>query len=1246
MLRRPWAHWASARAVNGRLEDPSGQSPAQRIVGTGVRLLTGRSGAWLFTAALTTTAAAVFVLLIVPASAVVEVQGPPWVAFALAFGLAEVAVVHMMIRNQAVTVSLSEIPLVVGFYALGPAWLVVAQLAGSAVALLVHRHQPPLKLIFNLALFSLSSSLAIVVFRAVGPVAGETLRASWLASFAGTATVVAVSALAISIVISISQRRLEISALRRGLLFGLLTGFVNTSIALVGVVFLRSEPDDIWLLGVPALIGLLGYRSFSAQRQRQARLEFLYQCTEVLNEPMPDEEALGRLLRLTREMFRARMVEVLLEDADGGPRFTSMVVQAGAEPETGEVSPSFAFGRRSLLGPNDSAALVANGAAPAGGPGAGIVREAMVAPLRASSELVGTLMVAGRLDDLGSFDGEDLRVLETLGSRLGLVAHNSGLLRRLAASLADITQLAEIVESSEDAILAVAVTGEITAWNPAATRLLGHATADVVGRLAADVIPDHGRPGFREMLEAALRGAVVRNVHAELAGADGTALPVSVTISPIRGPAGDVAGASAIVRDESDRVRADKAEAAGAEQLRTVVAGSPLGMGVAGPDHRWTQANPALCAMLGRSTEQTLGRLVTELVHPDDRVTVSWLEERIFDDEPAVRSVERRYVGPDGRLVWASVTARLLRVPSSETPVALYMIEDITKRRQAEEQTRTMEERFRRAALAISAARDPAMVIQATLGAAREMLRAEYATVAMLDEADADHEVVLVDADGVEPGEVLGRFGRWPSSTGPDRLDPRLERAVRLRNPEPSPAPGERPDDRASVTSLLGVPIAHDGPGRAALYLANKLDADEFNEGDEAITVALATHAGVCLENARISARERGLVDELDRANLELMKANEAKSQFLANVAHELRTPLHAILVAGEMVHDAPGGPLPPSQVRDMGETIASGGRHMVRLIDDLVDLARIEAGKLDLQPTQVVIGEILAEVATSVAGTAAERGISLELPDGPGPALVADPLRLRQILTNLVANALKFTERGGRVWVDFGAARGATSITVRDTGIGIAPGDIERAFMPFERVSKTSTPGAGLGLAISRRLAELHGGTLDVTSTLGVGSAFTITLPHRAPGKVRAPRDASEKPLAIGAGKGRTVLVVEDNVTARNLATEVLRLAGYEVWQASGLAEANERLDRTTPALILLDIRLGDGSGLDLIRRVRADETRSRLPILVLSADAMPDDVQRARAFGCTDFLAKPVSPRALLARVHTMLEEKAAAV
>ena len=1199
----------------------------------------GRLVPWALALALGGVAAILFTTLLLPKPAYEPSGELPWPYLAAAFFVAEIAVVRTTIWNRPTSVTLTDIPMVVGFYYVAPAYLMIARLIGSSLAIAIqHRHSPRYAS-FLLATAMVASAGGVIAFTEVAKVAPSDISGWLVASYAGTFVMVITTSTAAVLYEAVTRRRRERVDGGQRLALGLVMAFINTSFALVAVGFLHTEPTDLWLLGAPAAVGLLGYRAFGAQRSRQARLQFSYDCSQILQVAVLDEAAMTSLLRRIQAMFHVAIVEVMLpaEDGAGGFRRTAMdldghtsmesVVSAAAEQRRALLGPA-GIGRR--LGHDD---LGADLGADLGGP------DGVIVGVRgANGAIIGTLLVAGRPDDLEPLDEEDIRVLEALGSRLGLVVENSGLVGQLAASEVDVTKLAAIVQTSEDAIAAIDETGRITAWNSAATRLFGYRPDEMLGQVAADVLPDGGDARLRESLAAALAGEPTANVQMEWVRRDGVAVPVAITVSSIRGEEGEIHGASAIVRDETDRRLAEASAVASAEQLRVVIDSSPLGMGTAGPDRRWIQANPALGALLEIQPGEEVGRSVTEMIHPDDTATIGLLEDRLFIGDLVQQSVQRRYVSRSGRVVWAHVTARLMRDSPAGEDLALYALEDITERHNTEERTRITEERFRRAALTISAIQDPSRVIAALLDGARETLRAEYAAFATYSEDGS--RIVSMEVSGLDPVVMHARLGHLPSGSGVLGLPGQLGRPIRFRDLRTHPEFGGFPPAHPVMTSLLALPLAHERSGRAVLYVANKIESDEFTEGDEAIAAALATHTAVCLDNARATAQTRELVKDLDRAYGELQEANDAKSRFLATVAHELRAPLHAIVVASELVNDPPLGALSPQQVKDFASTIESSGRHMVRLIDDLADLARIEAGRMEIRLTEIALMDVLAEVAASLAPTARARRITLELPDCQDLQVVADPVRLRQILTNLVENALKFSDRGGRVWVEVSATRASTRVTVHDTGIGIAMPDLERAFLPFEQVSRTSTSGAGLGLAISRSLAELHGGRLDATSVPGSGSSFMLTLPRptERPGW-REPAGAGRHQM-VADGAGRSVLIVEDDPVALGLAMDVLRMAGYDVWPTSGLAEARDRLERSTPALILLDLRLGDESGLDLVTYAKAHPRTARVPILVVSADTLPEDVRRAREAGCDVVLSKPLSPRHLLASVHELTQ------
>ena len=228
----------------------------------------------------------------------------------------------------------------------------------------------------------------------------------------------------------------------------------------------------------------------------------------------------------------------------------------------------------------------------------------------------------------------------------------------------------------------------------------------------------------------------------------------------------------------------------------------------------------------------------------------------------------------------------------------------------------------------------------------------------------------------------------------------------------------------------------------------------------------------------------------------ELKRVSDAKSDFLASMSHELRTPLNAIFIAAQMLRDPIFGPLSEERVRDLSGKILSSGQHLLMLIEDLMDLSKIEAGRLDLQPRAVPVGMLVEEAERTISPIAIDKGVSLQVPSASDELVLADPLRIRQVLVNLLNNAVEFTEPGGRVWVQVTSSPSGVLISVNDSGIGIKPGDLERIFEPFEQVSDRPTAGAGLGLTIAKRIAELHGGRLEASSTPGAGSTFRLTLP------------------------------------------------------------------------------------------------------------------------------------------------------
>ncbi|MEQ7153730.1 hybrid sensor histidine kinase/response regulator [Brevundimonas aurifodinae] len=395
--------------------------------------------------------------------------------------------------------------------------------------------------------------------------------------------------------------------------------------------------------------------------------------------------------------------------------------------------------------------------------------------------------------------------------------------------------------------------------------------------------------------------------------------------------------------------------------------------------------------------------------------------------------------------------------------------------------------------------------------------------------------------------------------------------------------------------------------------------------------------AGLAVRNAdleaRVADRTQALTQALaaadDRAAA-LQAANDAKSDFLAGLSHELRTPLNAVLGFAELLRmNAEAEPLTRRQGQAVDQIHASG-RHLLALVDEVLDLARIEAGRLSLSIERVDPQLVVRQVCDLVRPQAEAAGITLRAPDPTaGLGVVADRTRLRQVLLNLLTNAIKYNRPGGHVLVELRQGPDGVALAVHDTGIGLPADRMAELFQPFSRLGREDgdTPGTGVGLAVSRRLAEAMGGRLEASSAEGEGASFTLHLPlarDPAPIVVASPMSTDALPEAV-------MLYVEDNPSNIALMRHVIQALGpIELHIAEtgheGLALARD----LRPDVIVLDINLPGLSGFELKARLDGDPLTRGIPVMALSAGAMPADVRRGREAGFRDYLTKPLDIRA----------------
>jgi signal transduction histidine kinase/DNA-binding response OmpR family regulator/CHASE3 domain sensor protein len=417
----------------------------------------------------------------------------------------------------------------------------------------------------------------------------------------------------------------------------------------------------------------------------------------------------------------------------------------------------------------------------------------------------------------------------------------------------------------------------------------------------------------------------------------------------------------------------------------------------------------------------------------------------------------------------------------------------------------------------------------------------------------------------------------------------------------------------------LIVPMVSGGETIGVVSVVRRAGEPAFSSGD-------AELAGIIVPGFAAGVNVSQLFAGLHDANLELEHASRVKSEFLANMSHELRTPLNAILGFSELLIDDRQGHFNELTREEFLKTINTSGQHLLGLINDILDLAKIEAGRMEVILEPMDFGNAIAEVLDSMAAVALNKQIKLVKKAKASLRLRADPRLVRQILLNLVSNALKFTPEEGRVTVGAALRESELEFYVEDTGVGIPPEEQERIFGEFEQVhtgSHRGQQGTGLGLALTRRMLALQGGRIWVESEPGKGATFRAVLPLRPAEE----EPALPEPLA---GDGPLVLVIEDDASAASLIAHQLSTGGFRSVVAKDGRQALELARKLAPYAITLDIILPELDGWEVLRTLKMDPRTREIPVVVIS---ILDDKVTGRALGAADYFVKPVEPQALLA-------------
>jgi signal transduction histidine kinase/DNA-binding response OmpR family regulator/HAMP domain-containing protein len=457
--------------------------------------------------------------------------------------------------------------------------------------------------------------------------------------------------------------------------------------------------------------------------------------------------------------------------------------------------------------------------------------------------------------------------------------------------------------------------------------------------------------------------------------------------------------------------------------------------------------------------------------------------------------------------------------------------------------------------------------------------------------------------------------------------------------------------------ALVAVPLKMEDRILGVLSVDNFRTERTLTTADQRLLTTVASQVATAIANAlayqqieqlnvgleeKVQERTEALQRQqatLQEMNLQLEIANRHKSEFLANMSHELRTPLNAIIGFSEVLLEQMFGALNAKQAEYLDDILGSG-KYLLSLINDILDLAKIEAGKLDLELGVVALRQLLEGSLVMVKERALAHGIALSLDMSDDlHTIMGDERKIKQILFNLLSNAVKFTPDKGRVGIKATRIGEVVQIAVWDTGVGIEPQDQQRIFEEFQQVAQgltRKTEGTGLGLTLTKKFVELHGGTVWVESSLDHGSTFTFTLPIDATSKPTslAPvlEDPSRQQPAVASCTGATVLVIEDDAKSVDLLRIYLTEAGYAVEVAQDGAEGLEKVKRLAPDVVILDVLLPKVDGWAFLSQVKSDPVTKDIPVIIVS---IVDQKGKGFALGAADYLIKPINKEELLRKL-----------
>ncbi len=796
-----------------------------------------------------------------------------------------------------------------------------------------------------------------------------------------------------------------------------------------------------------------------------------------------------------------------------------------------------------------------------------------------------------------------------------------------------------IFNSANFSSIATDAKGVIQIFNVGAERMLGYTAAEVLDKITPADISDPQEviaraetlsvelatpiaPGFEALVFKASRG--IEDIY-ELTyiRKDGSRFPAVVSVTALRDPQNAIIGYLLIGTDNTARKEAEEALLrAGA--LQNAIFNSANFSSIATDAKGVIQIfNVGAERMLGYTATEVLDKITpADISDPLEVIarakTLSaelatpiapGFEALVFKASRGIEDIyELTYIRKDGSRFPAVVSVTALRDPQNAIIGYLLIGTDNTARKEVEADQKRLDQRLR----------DQQFYTRSLIESNIDAL------------ITTDPQGIITDVNkqmealtGCTRDELIGApFKDY--FTDPERAEAGIKQVL----------------TEGKVTNYELTSRARDGKETVVSY-----NATNFYDRNRRLQGVFAAARDVT-ESKRLDQVLQEKNVELQSAKVVAERANRSKSEFLSSMSHELRSPLNAILGFAQLMDSDSPDPTPGQ--KESIDQILQAGWHLLKLINEILDLAKIEAGKLEMSLEPVALAEVMVECQRMMEGQARKRGIQMSFPRFDIPCYVhADRTRLKQILINLLSNALKYNREAGRVEVAHtAAAPGRVRVSIKDTGRGLAPEKLAELFQPFNRLDQEAggQEGSGIGLVVAKQLVELMGGVIGVESTVGVGSVFWFDLITTAEPQFELeagePTAPTQAPVESGARK-RLVLYVEDNPANLRLVQQIvarrpdLRLVSA-VTGTLGLVLARTKL----PEVILMDINLPDISGIEALGILRKDPVTAAIPVVAISANAMPHDIERGLQAGFFRYLTKPIAINEFLDTLNTALE------